>query len=334
MRGAWRAAGRRRLRALMLALVPPLLAACSPNPLLELETLAAREPQLRLSAVPFFAQTAHQCGPAALAGVLGASGVATTPESLSPQVYLPARQGSLQLELQAATRRAARLPYVLAPEPRALLAELEAGRPVLVLQNLGTPRVPVWHYAVLTGFDAARNRLYLNSGRDEGTTMNAPAFLRSWDWAERWAMVALKPGELPAGAEPTVYLEAATDFERVATPAAAKQAWQAAADAWPQQPLPHLALGNLAYRDKALARAAAHYRDGLTHNPANPALANNLASVLGELGCARGAEALLRPVTETLADDSPWKAAIDATLKELGVQSGADGLSCNAMQRR
>lgn len=334
MRHASRAAGRSRLRALVLALVPALLAACSPNPLLEFDTLAAREPQLRLPAVPFFAQTAHQCGPAALAGVLGASGIATTPEALSPQVYLPARQGSLQLELLAATRRAARLPYVLAPEPRALLAELEAGRPALVLQNLGTPRVPVWHYAVLTGFDAARNRLYLNSGRDEGKPMKAPAFLRSWDRAQRWAMVALRPGELPAGAEPTAYLEAATDFERVATPAAAERAWQAAADAWPQQPLPHLALGNLAYRDKALARAAAHYRDGLAHNPADPALANNLASVLGELGCPRRAEALLLPLARRLADDSPWKAAIDDTLEELGAQSGGDGLSCAVTEQR
>ena len=167
---------------------------------------------------------------------------------------------------------------------------------MLVLQNLGTPQVPVWHYAVLTGFDAARNRLYLNSGSERELPVHAPQFLRTWDWAGRWAMVALKPGELPAGADPARYLEAATAFERVADRDAATRAWQAAADAWPEQPLPHLALGNLAYRDKAPARAAAHYRDGLARNPDDPALANNLASVLGALGCPRRAEALLRPV--------------------------------------
>lgn len=328
MRLAWCVAGLHRLRALVLA--PALLSACSLNPSLELEALAAGAEPVRLATVPFFAQTDYHCGPAALAGVLGAAGVATDPATLSPQVYLPAREGSLQLELLAATRRAGRLPYVLAPEPRALLIELAAGRPVLVLQNLGTPYLPAWHYAVLTGFDAARNRLYLNSGRDEGRTMQAPAFLRSWDRAERWAMVVLKPGELPAGADPKAYLEAATDFARIATPAAAEQAWQAAADAWPEQPLPHLALGNLAYRDKALARAAAHYRDGLARNAGDPALTNNLASVLGELGCPRRAEALLLPVADRLADDSDWKAAIDATLEELGARTGADVLSCNA----
>lgn len=329
MRRTWRAAGPGRLRVLMLALA--LLAGCSLNPPLELDTIAPAATPVRLSSVPFFAQTGFQCGPAALAGVLGAAGVATDPATLAPQVYLPARQGSLQLELVAATRRAGRLPYVLAGEPRALLAELQAGRPVLVLQNLGTPQVPVWHYAVLTGFDAAPNRLYLNSGSERDLPVRAPQFLRTWEWAGRWAMVALKPGELPAGADPARYLETATAFERVADRDAATRAWQAAADAWPEQPLPPLALGNLAYRDKAPARAAAHYRDGLARNPDDPALANNLASVLGALGCPRRAEALLQPVARRLADDSPWKATIEATLQELGALTGMDELSCDAM---
>jgi tetratricopeptide (TPR) repeat protein len=326
MRLAWRAAGPGRLRALMLALA--LLSGCSLNPPLELDTLAPAGTAVRLPSVPFFAQTGFQCGPAALAGVLGAAGVATDPATLSPQVYLPAREGSLQLELVAATRRAGRLPYVLAGEPRALLAQLQAGRPVLVLQNLGTLHVPVWHYAVLTGFDAARNRLYLNSGNERELPVPAPQFLRTWEWAGRWAMVALQPGELPSGADPKAYLEAATAFERVADRNAASRAWQAAANAWPEQPLPHLALGNLAYGDKELSRAAAHYRRGLALDPDDPALANNLASVLGALGCPRRAEALLRPLTPALADGSPWKAAIDATLKELAAQTGADRLSC------
>ena len=67
-------------------------------------------PHVQLSSVPFYPQEAYQCGPAALAGVLGAAGVAATPSSLAPQVYLPGRQGSLQLELMAASRRAGRIP--------------------------------------------------------------------------------------------------------------------------------------------------------------------------------------------------------------------------------
>ena len=71
MRRTWRAAGPGRLRVLMLALA--LLAGCSLNPPLELDTIAPAATPVRLSSVPFFAQTEFQCGPAALAGVLGAA---------------------------------------------------------------------------------------------------------------------------------------------------------------------------------------------------------------------------------------------------------------------
>jgi len=95
-----------------------------------------------LSAVPFFPQTEYQCGPAALATVLVHSGVTTRPETLTPQIYLPGRKGSLQLELLAAARRAGRIPFTLTGGPDALLAELAAGNPVLVLQNLGLRSLP------------------------------------------------------------------------------------------------------------------------------------------------------------------------------------------------
>jgi len=54
--------------------------------------------QVELKAVPFFPQAEYQCGPAALATLLVSSGVSTTPEALVPQVYLPARKGSLRLK--------------------------------------------------------------------------------------------------------------------------------------------------------------------------------------------------------------------------------------------
>ena len=79
--------------------------------------------------VPFHPQTDYQCGPAALATVLAASQHAVTPEALAPRVFLPGRQGSLQLELLAATRREGRIPYVVQRTPEALFDEVRDGRP-------------------------------------------------------------------------------------------------------------------------------------------------------------------------------------------------------------
>lgn len=284
-----------------------------------------------LDDVPFHPQTEYQCGPAALAGVLGASGVATSPEALAPQVYLPGRHGSLQVELVAATRRAGRIPYLVERTPAALLAELDAGRPVLVLQNLWVRTLPKWHYAVLVGADPARKRLVLNSGTRRALQVGAPSFLRTWAWADRWGLVALRPGELPARADPAAYLAAVADFEAVAGKDAAAPAYRAALRRWPDDPRTHLALGNQAYAAGDRVAAARHFHAGLTRAPSDPVLGNNYASVLGELGCRAEARAALAAAQGQLPAGSPWRSRLAATRDELDAAKVRRSRACDAL---
>jgi len=286
--------------------------------------------------VPFYPQTAKHCGPAALAAVLGASGVDVTPRQLSQRIYLPKREGSLQVELIATTRVHGRIPFELIPEVGALLAELDAGRPVLLLQTLGTRTLPVWHYAVLTGYDQRRNNFQLNSGKHQQLLTPAPELLRTWDWGGRWAMVALQPGKFPetpaAGPHPDPaiarHLRSVADFEAVAGGEAALSAWLAAAQRWPDEPGPLLALGNQAYLNGQLQEAAFWYDYGLSKHPDNAVMANNLASVLGEAGCARSGEAVLGPFLLSGHDQSRWAEAITDTLHELAARPGKDPEFC------
>ena len=318
----------RKAAGICWAVILAALGGCAVNPPLALSEINPMGAQAVLLDVPFHPQQENQCGPAALATVLAAAGVDSSPERLSPGLYLPAREGSLQIELQGATRREGRIPYVLDPEPRSLLAELETARPVLVLQNLRTPGFPTWHYAVLIGYDVERNELRLNSGPNAGLAMAAPRFLRTWDWGGRWAMVALRPGELPAAPDPARFLAAVADFESVAGDEAARPAWQAAAERWPGDPGPALAMGNAAYGRGELAEAARYFRAGLALDPAHPVLANNLASLLGEAGCPRAGEAILLPAAASLGGDSAWRPALQDTLAELAAQPGRDPDRC------
>ena len=319
------------LRGLIPAFAGVLLGACSINPPLDLSEIAAGGTPPVASSIPFYPQTEFQCGPAALAAVLAAAGVQTSPDILSPQIYLPQRQGSLQVELLAAARRAGRIPYVIEDDPQLLIAQIEAGRPVLVLQNLLTRHFPNWHYAVLVGFDPSRNRVTLNSGTRQGVEMKAAKFLRTWDWGGRWAMVTLRPGELPAMPQAQAYAEAVADFEAVAGLTAAVPAWQAAVRRWPLDSHPHLALGNQAYARGDLAGSVTHYRRGLALDSENPALRNNLASVLGELGCARIGEAVLGAAADGPANDAHWQSLIAETRSELTARQGQDPDSCAAL---
>ncbi|HEX6733267.1 MAG TPA: PA2778 family cysteine peptidase [Azonexus sp.] len=265
------------------------LAACSNVPFPSDEMAGEELPRIEMAAVPFYPQEAYQCGPAALATVLGAAGVERSPEALRAAVYLPGRQGSLQVELLAATRRAGLLPYVLDPTPEALLAELRSGHPVLVLQDLGGAWGTRWHYAVVIGYDRPQGQLILRSGVTERLVENFASFDRSWARAGRWAFVALPPHHLPASATPDRLVAAAAGLERVAG-AAALPAYAAVLERWPSHLTARLALGNASYWRHDLAAAEAAYRQATIDHPDAAEAWNNLAQTLHEAG--RPAEAL------------------------------------------
>ena len=252
--------------------------------------------QVELTDVPFHPQDAYQCGPATLATVLEHAGVARTPAQLVDEVYLPARQGSLQFEMLGAVRRAGLLPYRVAPQADALLQEVAAGNPVVVLQNLRFDWFPQWHYAVVVGYNLSAGELVLRSGGEKRLTMPIADFDRSWAKSGRWAFVALPSQRLPATAREAEYVAAVADLERVA-PAAARQAYRRALAVWPTNLFARLALGNAAYRQHLLDEALTEYRQATLDHPEAADAWNNLAQILHESGRGREArEAAARAV--------------------------------------
>jgi Flp pilus assembly protein TadD len=246
--------------------------------------------RVELADTPFFPQKDYQCGPAALATVLVTSGVETTADALVPEVYLPGRQGSLQTELIAATRRHERMPYVLAPEFDDLIAEVATGRPVLVLQNLQLRSWPVWHYAVVIGYDRSKEQLVLRSGTTRRQVVSTRKFQRTWTLANRWALVSLQPGEAPAHPDLDRYMSAAAGLEATGKMAAAAASYSRAQVLWPQAALPWLGVANLAYARGDLSAAQAAYIAAIERDPANAAARSNLAQTLAERGCVSAAQ--------------------------------------------
>jgi hypothetical protein len=246
--------------------------------------------QAQISTVPFIAQDDYQCGPAALAMVAQHAGVQQSLATWVQQVYVPARQGSLQSEMLAASRRNGLIAYPLAPRLDTLLREVAAGNPVLVLQNLAFSFSPVWHYAVVIGFDATQGTVTLHSGRTEKLHMPLTTFERTWARADHWAMLALPPQRLPATAQADAYVAAVAALERV-QPAAAQTAYATALKAWPIHRVALLGAGNSAYTLGQKEAAAQAYRAATQAYPQDGDAWNNLAQVLLELG--QHAQALL-----------------------------------------
>jgi tetratricopeptide (TPR) repeat protein len=222
--------------------------------------------------------------------MLNWSGVTISPEDLVGEVYLPQRQGSLQVELTAAARRHGRVPYVLDKDIRAVLTEVQAGHPALVLLNLGLSWYPRWHYAVVAGFDLHSDRVILRSGTERRDVMSLELFERTWRRSERWAMVVMPPGELPSTARELPYLQSVLPFEETGAWDTAAQAYAGAWRQWPDSVGAGMGLGNSEYGRGEYAAAAEAYRKLLARYSGFAPALNNLAQALAQMGDLAAAE--------------------------------------------
>ncbi|MEQ1803056.1 MAG: PA2778 family cysteine peptidase, partial [Gammaproteobacteria bacterium] len=272
------------------------------------------DPARELTQVPFFPQTIHQCGPAALATVLGASGVAATPAQLAPLVYIPGRRGSLQVEMLAAARTRGRVAYVLEPGFGRIQAELAGGTPVLVLQDLGAFGIRRWHFAVVVGYDAERDVVVLRSGTRRRHLERRSDFLRTWQGGDEWAAVVTRPDQPPVTATGGAFIRALAATGRNLPPEALQAGHAAALERWPGDPLVLLASGNDAYASRRFADAIALYGELLIREPGNIAGRNNLANALLDAGCPQSALDEASTAAAQVAPGTPLEAAVRDTL--------------------
>ncbi len=310
--GTW---GVRLLQALLLVLVASGCAAPQAGALLGAGPVDL-PPRAVLADVPFHPQEDFQCGPAALAMVLGQAGHAVPPETLRDAVFVPARSGSFTVEMLAAPRQYGLLAVRTAPELDAVLHEVAAGNPVVVFQNLSLPIMPIWHYAVLIGYDLDREQVLLHSGAEARMPMSLHAFERTWARGEYWAMTVTAPGRLPARGGRIEVAQAAAALERVA-PAAGLSAYEAMLARWPADRLALFGRGNALYALHRTADAAAAWQATVEAAPEFADAWNNLAQARSELG---EREAAAAAIERALALGGPRAAVYEQTRMQINRQ--------------
>lgn len=254
---------------------------------------ASIAPVHELVDTPFFPQRRYQCGPAALATLLTGQGVDTSPDRLQALVYIPDQKGSLQAEMLTAPARFGLLGVRLPPQPDSLLTEISAGRPVLVLQNLGKRYLPVWHYAVVIGYNIEKKDIYLRSGADRRRVYRISEFLESWRKSGSWAMVVVAPERIPVSVEAADFLRAASVLERLGDFSNAQTAYQAATQRWPGSVPAWGGVGNMAFALGDFSAAEQAYRTALAVDPDSILIMNNLAMALSRQGCRARALAVI-----------------------------------------
>lgn len=300
--------------ALLAGCVTPQTAALRSAP------AAGLPEKAELEQVVFHAQEEHQCGPAALAMALQHAGRNVAPEQLKEFLYLPDKQGSLQAEMLAATRRHGSVAYVLRPQLQDVLSEVAAGNPVVILQNQGLSWYPVWHYAVVVGYDLRREEMILRSGLERRLVLPFVTFENTWARSGHWAMLVLPPGRLPHTASADSYVQGIVALEHSSPATDTWPAYQAAIARWPDNLLVRITAGNLAYRRGQLAQAQAMFAEAVRQHPESVAALNNLAQTLSDLGQYEAARQMAQ---QAVALGGPLNAQARSTLAEIEQHLGA-----------
>lgn len=285
---------------------------------LETSRLIQRHPadlpvKAELAEVPFHPQEVYQCGPASLAMLLNWSGDPVTPEALAPQVYTPSLKGSLQTELITAARRHGRIAYPVSGVEN-LLTEVASGNPALVLQNLGLSWYPVWHYAVVVGYDLEEEAVILRSGRTRREVLSMRLFERTWARSGKWGILVLPPDRLPERADESRYLEAVVGLEQARQWQASVTGYETALRRWPKSLGAFMGIGNSRYALDDLAGAESAFMEATRLHPEAAPAFNNLAQVLSERGEKDEALSAARKAVEI---GGPLIETYRATLREI-----------------
>ncbi|MGE5028042.1 MAG: PA2778 family cysteine peptidase, partial [Betaproteobacteria bacterium] len=194
--------------------------------------------------------------------------------------------------------------------------EVAAGNPVVVLQNLSLPWFPMWHYALVIGYDLDQAEVILRSGTTERLSLPLSTFEHTWGRSDYWGMVTLPPGRLPKTAEEEPAVNALLAFEQSNGAMQARKAYAAGLQRWPHNLTLLLGLGNTAFAEGDRVAAADAFRHAAEEHPDNAPALNNLAVVLGELG--RFDEAR-QAANRALALGGPWREAAQETLHSIEI---------------
>jgi hypothetical protein len=242
------------------------------------------------------------------------SGAGVTPDDLVSKVSLPQRGGSLQVEMLAAPRGYGLVSWTLAPRFDDVLREVQAGTPVILMQDYGLWPISYWHYAVLVGFDRETGKAVLRSG--EKRRLEIPVAVLEYTWKESsyWAMVAVAPDRVPVTATEASWLQAVVAMERVADRKATREAYSALLRRWPESLNGAIGLANVDYAAGDLPAAESALRDAVKRHPTSVVALNNLAQAVADQN--RNEEALSL-INEAVALGGPFSSSAEQTRAQI-----------------
>jgi hypothetical protein len=263
--------------------------------------------------VPFVKQSTDYCGPATLSMTLAWSGKMVSVDELAKETFTPGASGTYQSDMIGASRRNGMLAVPIHGLP-SLMKEVAAGHPVIVFENLAFKWYPMYHYALVYGYDLNAEDVTMHSGPVEAKRWDLRKFERSWMLGDYWGLVVLPPGRLAASVDDLAHATAASALEGLGHRDEARLIYESVLRKWPSSLSALIGLSNLDYAAGSFARAEELLSRAVKAHPSNAAAWHNLAIAQGATGHARLAhESAMKAISLAAPME---KAAYDESLKE------------------
>jgi tetratricopeptide (TPR) repeat protein len=225
--------------------------------------------------VNFVQQNSAYCGPASLSMAMAWAGEFATVDDIAKEVYTSAMRGSFQEDLIASARRHG-LVAVPIKSLDALLKEVAADHPVIVLENLAVKWLPRWHYALILGYDLKKQDVIMHSGKNAYYHWDMRKFERSWMLGDYWGLVVLPAGTLAATGSEQDHLEATSGLEQAERYLEAEKSYRKILEKWPDSLVSLIALGNIAYAQGKNAEAVTWLKRAVQTHPESEEARYNL----------------------------------------------------------
>ncbi|RVU34412.1 peptidase C39 [Rheinheimera riviphila] len=258
--------------------------------------------QQLIANVPFFPQQQFFCGPTTLSEVAGFYGLHKSPNTIAPSTFIPGREGTLQIEMVAATRQLGLVAYAERSSMQQLLRLVAENIPVIVLQNNSIGWFPQWHYAVVIGYDLNTAEVILHTGVTAQYRLNFSTFERTWQRGNYWMLAMLPSSKISAQLDPFIYTKACQDLLNTQQTATGIAALQTATQQWPDYWLPYFLLGNHYFANQP-QQAARWFAKGLPFAQQQVPYLNNYAMLLSKLSCHPQANKLIQAALQLAPND-------------------------------
>ncbi len=229
--------------------------------------------------VPFIRQQPNYCGPAALAMVAHYYGQPVSQEEIAAAVYWPSARGTVTAELAAHAGKLGLWARTYRGSWADLRAKTSAGVPLICLGKFGGND----HYVVVLGVDHWRETVRVHSDTRANWELSREAFLRYWDRANRWTLLACPPDRVTWRLSAEEHNDLGVFLEKAGQLTAAAGHYLLATELAPTNSFFYLNLGNVFLKQRLIREAAGAYARAVRAAPDNADALNNLAHAYLEL---------------------------------------------------